>query len=579
MITMISPSFICFLGLDFKLRTICLFICIFVFNACAKNTKDLDDLENDNDFQDLQNESEDAGTNEDHQSNHDPSQPNDPKIQALQCQGTVTKNTEVKTSYGLVEGKIQGATISFLGIPFANQPIEDRRWQKAQPLDQCYPDDFKALMHPPACPQLDDTQVIGREDCLALNIWTPINAKPNTLPVMVFIHGGGNLQGSAGESVQNEVIYDGSLLAEKSQSVVVVIQYRLGILGWLNIDDQINGNFGLSDQIEALKWIKSEISAFGGNDDQITIFGESAGARNVCTLIASPQTKDLFQSAIMQSGACLLPSASQVQSESLSWLAQTPCASTTKNQVRDCLNQQSLVALLTAKPPQLNIAGKSSNFQPYVDGILLKEAPLTVIENGTFHIKSLIVGSNQQETSRSVPQITSEAEYRRLIEAQFGRISAQILNQYPVDVDHSPLDRYIEVTSDAKFVCNAMRIARKAHQSLNLYSYSFAQLLSNAPRLKSFGAYHGIELLFVFQQLQKWGYRPNNAELKTSEQMMQYWTNLADLENLELSNGLIEWPLFAQQGETLIFSKDGLKLEIDFKKSTCDFWDQLYVDF
>jgi carboxylesterase type B len=281
----------------------------------------------------------------------------------------------------------------------------------------------------------------------------------------------------------------------------------------------------------------------------------------------------------MQSGACLLPSASQVQSESLSWLAQTPCASAPKNQVRDCLNQQSLTTLLTAKAPQLNIAGKSSNFQPYVDGVLLKESPLTVIETGSSHLKSLIVGSNQQETSRSVAQITSEAEYRRLIEAQFGPISAQILNQYPIDAEHTPLERYIEVTSDAKFVCNAIRTARKAHPSLNVYSYSFAQILSNAPRLKSFGSYHGIELLFIFQQLQKWGYRPNNAELKTAEHMMQYWTNLADLENLEQSNGLIEWPPFAQQNETLIFGKDGLKIEKDFKKSDCDFWDQLYLDF
>jgi len=215
------------------------------------------------------------------------------------------------------------------GIPYAEPPVGPLRWRAPKPL-LAWEGTREALAPSVACPQLaspfagidgEPGEVVGTEDCLVLNIFAPATA-PDTgpsgdarLPVMVWLHGGGNVVGHAG-------FYDGGALAEAHDVVVVTINYRLGPLGWLRhaalrdgdtTPEEQSGNFGVLDQIRALEWVRQSIAAFGGDPDNITIFGESAGARDVLALVGAPRAKGLFQRAIAQSGS--LPTSSFAAAE------------------------------------------------------------------------------------------------------------------------------------------------------------------------------------------------------------------------------------------------------------------------
>lgn len=217
-----------------------------------------------------------------------------------------------QTTEGPVIGSADSdGTWAWLGIPFAQPPVGDLRWRT--PLPPARRDaPLEALAFRSPCLQLwnpvagvpggEPGQVVGSEDCLYLNIWAPRQA-PEPLPVMVWIHGGGNTTGTANT-------YPASRLAGSENLVVVTVNYRLGMLGWLSHDAlrsgdpvQDSGNFGTLDNIAALQWVQDNIASFGGDPDRVTIFGESAGGRNVFTMLASPLAAGLFQGAIAQSGS------------------------------------------------------------------------------------------------------------------------------------------------------------------------------------------------------------------------------------------------------------------------------------
>jgi para-nitrobenzyl esterase len=214
----------------------------------------------------------------------------------------------------------QYQTHAWLGIPYAKAPTGDRRWRAPLPLDP-WQGTLEALAYSPPCTQLwgqvsgiddgNDGDVVGDEDCLYLNIWAPafapgeIAVAGSGLPVMVWIHGGGNTIGTANT-------YQGHHLAASQQVIYVGINYRLGMLGWFSHEalrtDAANaldssGNYGILDMIAALEWVRDNIASFGGDPDNVTIFGESAGGRNVYALVGSPLAAGLFHRAISQSGS------------------------------------------------------------------------------------------------------------------------------------------------------------------------------------------------------------------------------------------------------------------------------------
>lgn len=335
----------------------------------------------------------------------------------------------VLTTRGPVEGTAtERGTMAFLGIPYVAVPIGDARWMP--PLEPaCWSDTVVADAFGPQCPQLEseDGPVIGNEDCLHLNVWTPA-ADDSARPIMVFIHGGGNAVGSA-----SDPFYDGARLASAGEQVVVTFNYRLGALGWLTEPSLPAVNLGLRDQIAALRWVRDNAAAFGGDPDRVTVFGESAGAVNTCTLLGAPEAAGLFARAIVQSGACNHRSG-PVYAEQMSvpFVQSSGCGDTDDPlQCLRALPADSVVALEPTGYPSVGGLG-GQGWGPSIDPDTLPMQTLDAMEAGVHNDVPLIIGANAEETWNSVPQVITEAAYVALVTATFGPTSGTVLQEYPV---------------------------------------------------------------------------------------------------------------------------------------------------
>ena len=229
----------------------------------------------------------------------------------------IQKGTLIHLANGDLQGAANDQTRQFLGIPYAAPPVGALRWRPPAPANP-WQNVLQANAFSGACAQLASLQgpASANEDCLYLNVWTPEPAPAKPLPVMVWFHGGGNQQGSAGDPVPFPGVpghfYDAHVLAQERGVVVVTINYRLNVFGFfahaaLAGEDSkypYAGNQGLLDQRTALGWVRANIIAFGGNPKRVTIFGESAGSEDVCLQVAAPASRKLFHRAISESGGC-----------------------------------------------------------------------------------------------------------------------------------------------------------------------------------------------------------------------------------------------------------------------------------
>lgn len=483
---------------------------------------------------------------------------------------------EVATAAGLIKGRQEGNVRIFLGIPFAAPPVGDLRWRAPADPGCLPPNGFEATRFGPQCPQLDaDGAPTGDEDCLQLNVWAPATGTGH--PVMVFIHGGGNVQGSATVGAAGQILYDGARLAGPHDVVVVTLQYRLGALGWLVRPsladaDGRQGNYALLDEVAALQWVQAHIEAFGGNPNQVMIFGESAGAVNVCTLVASPRAAGLFDVSLMESGACLLPTAADVERAGREQTEAVGCVGANE---AECLRSKTAFELLTAYPPEVGVASRGSTLQPYIDGVVLPDQPETIIRAGRHNRGVFVAGANSDETAQFVPNIADAAAYEAAIRAQFGVYANRVLEAYPLNDFPTAREAMVAVTTDARFVCTTRRAVRAASLHGPAYLYHFSQALDNAPRLHILGAYHGLELFFVFQNLEFAGYRPSPAERALSVAMGGYWTRLATTGDPNGGDAPV-WPTHDAAGDGhLLLDGAGVTPGTGLRQARCNFWDAL----
>ena len=247
----------------------------------------------------------------------------------------------VPTSSGWVRGSTTDTgTWSFRGIPYAAAPVGDLRFRPPAPA-ACAPTEIAATDFGAMCPQFEGEEegiatgrIVGDEDCLTLNVWTPpdYGERTSALPVLFFIHGGGNTAGSSSKRVGGQAMYDGERLAASNEAVVVTINYRLGPLGYLTLpslaaesEHASAGNYGLLDQIAALAWVRDNIGAFGGDPARVLVFGESGGAVDTCMMVATPLAAGLFSAALMESGACAAQSGAERQSQGAELAAAAGC--------------------------------------------------------------------------------------------------------------------------------------------------------------------------------------------------------------------------------------------------------------
>ena len=493
-----------------------------------------------------------------------------------------------KTSCGDYQGNDHGSSWSFFGIRYAAAPAGARRWRSPEPA-ACPSGTVTANTYAPVCPQLDRDSGApeGDEDCLAVNLFTPKSVFPaGRKPVMVFIHGGGNVAGSAREEVvPGRLLYDGAALAEVTGNVVVTLQYRLGPLGWLvhpaldaEAPDSRSGNYALEDLVAALQWVQRDIAAFGGNADRVMIFGESAGGLNVCALLATPAAAGLFTSALIESGGCVADSRGTALATGATLADNVGCS--TAADISDCLRSKSPAELLAALPPAVSLTGSQAPYQPTVDGTLLPLAPIDAIRNGQHNRVPTVIGSNADETGRDVPLTFSEAQYQLILASTFPNavVRAQVADQYSSAAFGSPRRAYVALTSDLKFICPSRTIARALTnaQTEPVYRYFFTEV-PDAPTSSVYGAVHGLELLYVFGVLDIQGYTPTPAERSLSTAMQSYWGSFG-ANGTPGAVGAPAWTSYdAGRDNHLVLNAAALAMGEGVVINRCDFWSSFGV--
>ncbi len=442
----------------------------------------------------------------------------------------------VCTAQGAVKGVAENGSLAFKGIPYAQAPVGALRWQPpAAPVAWAGVRD--ASRFGAACPQLAGSEVIGDEDCLTLNVWKPQAAQGAPLPVMVFFTGGGNHAFSGqGAPVFGGVAYNGERLVPEGV-VYVSFNYRLGALGFLahpaldaERPEKVSGNYGSLDQIAMLRWVQQNIAAFGGDPKRVLVFGTSAGGGNICSLLAAPQARGLFQRAAMQASVptgCELPTLAQAQEGTGRLVArQLACA---EDGTAACLRGKSAAEVVRAAPGTFSVMPRL--YGPNVDGLVFPEQPRAAIERRAHMAVPVIIGNSDQETMlfvNALGPLTDAAQYRAAIGKVFGEAAvARILAAYPPASYVSPRQAMVRLTTDALFTCQSRRVARLLSQSQKepVHRYLFTHVLENDAEQKALGAVHTIEHPFFFAWQGK--YRPTATDLAVQRLMIGHWSALA----------------------------------------------------
>jgi len=456
----------------------------------------------------------------------------------------------VQTPQGAVEGQADGMVLAFKGIPYALPPIGDARWKAPKPAAD-WQGVHKANEFGPSCiqpfplPRSIYTDVPARmsEDCLHLNVWAPSDAK--AAPVIVWIHGGAFTTDATSEGV-----YDGSRLARQG-AVVVSMDYRLGVLGYLAHPELsaesprgVSGNYGLLDQIEALRWVKRNIAAFGGDPANVTIAGESAGGLSVLYLMTSPDARGLFAKAIAESAYMISTPALKDP------VYGQPSAEASGALLGAKLGIQHIAALRQVDARTLTNYSAGLGFTPggTVDGQVLPRQLVDAFEHGEQAHVPVLVGFNSGEI-RSLrvlaPHVpTDAATYEAQIRARYGDLADAYLKLYPpTNLEES----IIAATRDALYGWTAERVAidqTQVGQAAYLYLFDHGYPAAEAAHLHGF---HASEVPYVFgaDRLPAfWPKPPGTAEdTAMSDAIMGYWTSFARTGAPQAA-GEPAWPLF-----------------------------------
>ena len=456
------------------------------------------------------------------------------------------------------QGKVRGKTINggkvkaFLGLPYAAAPVGNRRWKAPQPPPR-WKGERDATDFGARCAQnrvWDDIifQDAGpSEDCLFLNVYAPAdgNAK-SKLPVMFWIHGGGYAAGSSSEPRHN-----GDFLPTKGV-VLVTVNYRLGVFGFLATADLAreaggaSGNYGLLDMVAALQWVKANIASFGGNPQNVTIFGESAGSSAVSTLMASPAAGGLFQKAIGESGSAL---SGDLSADALGAREKMDGAWVESLGVKSL---QELRALPTATILDAVRDSGTDRFSPVVDGKLLTEPVEATYAAGRQAHVPLLAGWNRDESTAIAKGMTVD-RWKAFAADEFKDRAEEFLKLYPGKTDDQASRSAADYGGDS-FIAFATWKWIEAHRKTGasaVYRYHFELAALPSRYHPDLAAFHSDDIEYVFGTL---GTRPGGDwrrdDHMLSELMMNYWTNFARSGDPN-GKGLPPWPKYGQNDELI----------------------------
>ena len=476
-------------------------------------------------------------------------------------------------------GRLRGAITAsggavFKGIPYAQPPTGDRRWKEpvaAQPWTGIR----DATVFGANCVQGGYLGRNSNEDCLYLNVWTP--KWPMTAPaaVMVWIHGGGNFGGTS-----SDPIFNGESLARHGV-VLVTLNYRLGVFGFLahpaltkESPHHASGNYGLLDQILALRWVHENIARFGGNPANVTVFGESAGSLDLNVLMTSPLTRGLYERVIGESGPVIAPPTLAEEEKKGQKLA-----------TRLNIEGGDVLAKLRAIPSAdlqreagQGLAFLGPTLGVNADGYVFPEPPLRAFVQGHQQKVGLLLGSNSQELQR--PFTPMAVGLRDAIREQFGPLVERALALYGLSgqTDPAPDPLYGTVlaqwATDVQFRCGSVAELVWHTKAQNPgYQFQFSRW---APEKQELGAPHGSEVAFVFGTLDSNASLPHTeADHQLSETMQQYWTNFAKTGDPN-GEGLPKWPRFdTKSREYMELTNKGAVPAKQLRGTVCDLYKEV----
>ncbi|GGS60585.1 carboxylesterase family protein [Streptomyces griseoviridis] len=471
------------------------------------------------------------------------------------------RNPVVSTAQGKLRGEAASMVTSFKGIPYAKPPVGTLRWKAPQPAAK-WNGVRDATEFGGSCvqgtgwdPGYDKPTLT--EDCLYLNVYRPSNSTKKNLPVFVWNHGGGNTGGAGRDT-------DPAKFVTRQDAVFVTLNYRLGAMGWL-YTDQLNqdnkdgaaGNYGLLDQQAALRWVQQNIRAFGGDPHNVTLAGQSAGARNTCTQLAAPGAKGLFDRVILQSGGCNAPARTRTEAADSGdrFAAELHCPTGTGQLA--CLRAKSPADILAA---QQKVSQNSSVYGTSV----LPADPLALLKTGKLTNLPVVVGGNSDESQQSVfgqydyrGNPLTAAQVGDLIEQTYPEGADRVEAAYPVDEYWSPTVAWGTIQSDQR-ACRDQTLRDRLAADTRTYAYEFAE--KDGPAFTSiwrlgtdypFGATHVNELGYLWDYLGT--ALPFSADqVRLSDQMISYWGSFTEdgNPNVRLAPA---WPRYTPQGDLLQF--------------------------
>lgn len=458
----------------------------------------------------------------------------------------------VKIQSGLLEGIHSGSNpngSAFLGVPYAAPPIGELRWKPPQPA-QKWSGTHEADNFGSPCPQRPAPwfpYIEGHEDCLYLNIWTT-NVRPNAdRPVLVYLHGGSNTQG------YSQMTPLGPPLSQMGL-VVVSANYRLGPFGFLahpaltrESEHHSSGNYGLLDQLQALKWVKQNIREFGGDPRRVTVMGQSAGAVDICLLMASPLSQGMFQGAILESGECQDSLNEDIREPITYNFVDTTGEASGERLAKDLGvpgGPEILGRLRQVPANDILNAWKNDpglHFDAIVDGWVVPKQPAQIFEDGKQLRIPTLVGSNADEaTVFGHNDLKTVSDYQKHLQQDTGRYWKQEFQLYPVSSDADVPHRSVRLESD-EFASGAYSIAQamtKAGQKSYLYYFTYV----DPGKRSRLGAHHGEELFFLSHLFPAdWEHTSEDKHL--GDLLSGYWAEFVKTGDPNF-DGAPQWPPF-----------------------------------
>jgi para-nitrobenzyl esterase len=476
--------------------------------------------------------------------------------------------TLTETTNGKVEGYTRGNVHIYKGIPFAQPPVGGLRWKAPQPVlswegvKECTEFGPSPIQNKPEPFLCWTEEFIAQpeplsEDCLYLNVWTPAKKSSEKLPVFVWIYGGGLNSGSA-----NCDIYDGQEMA-KQGVVYVSLNYRVGVLGFMAHPElskesrqNASGNYGFMDQLQGLKWVKENIEAFGGDPNNVTIAGQSAGSFSVNAQIASPLAADTFQKAICQSGGILsgrlMQDLSSAENQGVKFMEHA------KVQSIEELRQ------LTAETLQeLSNSPNMGRFGVTLDGYFLPKDLMGHFKEGKQNQVKVLTGWVSGDANLfPLGEVTSES-FKKAAKDNYGEKAEELLKAFPAENDAQALESQAKLNL-LNFAGTPSYLLAK-YMAKDVWLYEFTHVPTDKPGFPNYGAFHTSEVPFALHTLDHWNrdWKPEERDLENK--MSAYWVNFAKTGNPN-GEGLTAWSSYKEENKILVIDSESMEMKSNYEK-------------